>query len=160
MTREELQQFCADETDLRDCLREPWSRGEFSYATNGHIMIRVARIANVDENANAPDAERVIAGAQQTDFVPVPKCKKPPDVECETCHGHGVHGCGCGTEHDCGNCEGKGTVENLDFMAVGNTTFAQRYLAMIQGWEIAPNGLNPAWIRNGETQGLLMPRRK
>lgn len=38
-------------------------------------------------------------------------------------------------------------------------TFANRYLALIQGWEIAPNGNEPAPIRCGEAEGLLMPMR-
>jgi hypothetical protein len=45
-------------------------------------------------------------------------------------------------------------------MDVGDASFAKRYLALIQGWEIAPNGTKGAWIRNGDAVGLLMPRRK
>lgn len=44
VNREDLLKFCSDD---RDELREPWTTGEYSYATNGNILIRVPRLADV-----------------------------------------------------------------------------------------------------------------
>ena len=66
----------------------------------------------------------------------------------------------CGMPDDCCMCNGSGKTECKDGAKVGDANFQKRYLAMIQGWEIAPNGpISAAWIRNGDASGLLMPRR-
>lgn len=162
MIRSDLHQFCAGEDDVRYYIHQPWSRGEWTYATNGYIIVRVARLADVDENEKAPNAEKIFADSKQTEFIPVPECAMPEDVECDTCDGDGEHECGkCDNKHECGDCDGEGMVQApATFVDVGNAKFADIYLAMIQGWEIAPNGQGAAWIRNGEASGLLMPRRK
>lgn len=148
MTRSDLQCFCVSEDDPRDCVHEPWSRGEFTYATNWHIIVRAPRLADVDENPKAPDTEKLFKEAVVAEWLPVPACAMPDDIDCPSCRG------AC-----CDDCDWRGKVENLDGMDVGNANFQQRYLAMIQGWEIAPHGPNPAWIRHCDADGLLMPKR-
>lgn len=161
MKRAELQRFAAGEDGLRYNISLPWSRGEWSYATNRHIIVRVPRLADVDENPQTPDAEKLFVEAKQTEFIPVPVCAMPADVDCKHCGGAGVIWVSRHQNERCGWCDHTGKVPCFDGMDVGDSHFAQRYLAMIQGWEIAPNGPdNPAWIRNGEAVGLLMPRRK
>ncbi len=44
----DLKPFCGD-NDIRYYLNEPFSEGEFTYATNGHILIRVPRRDDVPE---------------------------------------------------------------------------------------------------------------
>lgn len=158
MNRAELQQFAAGEDDLRYYIRLPWSRGEWSYATNGHIIVRVPRLADVDENPQAPGAEKLFAETKQAEFIPVPECAMPPDVDCTYCDGTGKDP--GDRRYNCKECD-HGERPSLEGLDVGPASFAKRYLAMIQGWEIAPNGpKGAAWIRNGEATGLLMPRRK
>ena len=162
MNRADLQRFAAGEDETRIYISLPWSRGEFSYATNGHILVRVPRLADVDENPQAPDAEKLLAETKQTEFIPVPVCVMPPDVECIYCGGKGYFINGRGYPRDeCLECNGTKKVRDISGMDVNGANFQTRYLAMIQGWEIAPNGpAKAAWIRHGDAVGLLMPRRK
>ena len=161
MNRAELQQFAAGEDETRIYINPPWSRGEWSYATNGHILVRVPRLDDVDENPKAPGAEKLLAETKQAKFIPVPVCAPPPDVDCRYCGGKGYFSNGRGYPRDkCLECSGTKKVPCFDGVDVGNSHFQRRYLAMIQGWEIAPNGQKAAWIRNGDAVGLLMPRRK
>ena len=155
MTKDDLQKFCAGADDLRYYLQAPWSRDKWSYATNGHIIVRVPRLADVAEEPKAPDAEKLLKKTTITKWMPVPACAMPEDVDCWCCEGTGRMDGGA-----CVECNHTGKVHGFGNIDVGDTVFAQRYLAMIQGWEIAPNGLKPAWIRNGDATGLLMPVRK
>ena len=56
----DLQQFCSvgDEYN-RYRIHRPFSRGAWSWATNGHILVRVARRADIPEDQDAPNAEAV-----------------------------------------------------------------------------------------------------
>lgn len=154
----DLKQFCSDSADLRFNMEKPWSRGDFTYATNGHIIVRVPRLPDVPENANAPDAVQLMnKTAPAKGWMPVPAATMPPDIPCKWCDG---------TKRDpqdkrykCDECNATGTERAWIVMDVGDGNFDQGYLSMIQGWEIAPNGPNAAWIRYGDALGLLMPRR-
>ena len=57
----DLLKFCSRE-GTRWNLRVPFSKGEYTYATDGHLAIRVAR-TDAPENLNAPDCERIFATA-------------------------------------------------------------------------------------------------
>ena len=60
----DLQQFCSTD-GTRWYLTKPFSMGEFSFATNGHILVRQPRRADVpDIDAKAPkfDPSRVLDG--------------------------------------------------------------------------------------------------
>ena len=158
MTKDDLQKFCADDDDIRYYLRQPWSAGEFSYATNGHILVHVPRLAYVPYNDKAPDAQALIdKTAPSKEWLPVPGVEMPPDVACTWCDGTGKD------PNDrrckCEECLGAKTMPDRSGIELAGTAFAKRYLAMIQGWEIAPNGQKAAWIRHGDTLGLLMPMR-
>ena len=160
MNAADLQAFCADAGDIRYFLRKPWSRGEFTYATNGHILLRVARLPDVPDETKAPDAEalflKTIPGAE---WIPVPAAVMPPMIDCDECNGTGVYTeRGETYKEDCEWCNHTGKVKQLIGVEVGDTFFDQGCLSMIQGWEISPNGQKAAWIRRGDVVGLLMPR--
>lgn len=160
MNAADLRRFCAEADDIRCYLCQPWSWGEWTYATNGHIMVRVPRMADVPENEKAPDGEAVM-GKQVSpkNWIPVPAATMPPDVECEDCNGTGIAQCNLGHDHDCENCGHTGKIKQRIGMRVEGVSFDQGYLSMIQGWEIAPTGSKAAaWIRNGDALGLIMPR--
>lgn len=96
-----LQPFCGDPEGWNGHkLGRPFSRGEFTYATDGKILIRVPRRADVPEREDAPAVERVLEQAAATAFRPVNKPELPTETrtECESCHGRGV-------EHDCPDCQ-------------------------------------------------------
>lgn len=97
----DLQKFCSTEP-TRYYLHSPWSRGEFTYATNGTILARVPRRDDVAEQPRAPDCETkilmVLDFAQE--FAPVPEFSLPTEgsISCEDCYGRG-------TDHDCPGCQ-------------------------------------------------------
>lgn len=77
MAEIDLSHFCYTEDD-RSYLKQPWSRGDFTYATNGHIMVRVPRRSDVPENDKAPDADRVLTKVRFDDLRLVEKPALPP----------------------------------------------------------------------------------
>ena len=162
MTADDLKQFCADREDPRPYLRQPWTRDGYTWATNGHIIIRVPVIDGIPDCPNSRDGVLLFSQQKEPiDWIPVPAVEPTKTEDCENCDGTGTHECSCGTEHDCGECDGMGKVESKpQAIKVGNAFFADHYLRLIAGWEIAPNGpTDPTWIRKGDALGLLMPMR-
>ncbi len=96
----DLKPFCSTD-EFRPTLMQPWSRGAYTYATNGHILVRVARRDDVPENEEAPDVEKTVEKARldEASFVRLPLIDLPPEEksECQACEGRG-------TEHDCPDC--------------------------------------------------------
>jgi hypothetical protein len=69
-----LQKFCGDDSS-RPMFRRPFSQGAFSYATNGALIVRVDRLAEVAELDSAPHVERFFKLAFNTGrlkFGPMP----------------------------------------------------------------------------------------
>jgi len=169
MNAADLQAFCADREDIRYYLRKPWSDGEYTYASNGHIIVRVSRLPDVAEEPKAPNAAGLIAKiAPASNWMPVPVAVMPPMIECDECHGTGLYIDPFDNDPtqqpspmDCEWCNHTGKVKKLVGVRVDNAWFDQGYLSMLQGWEISPDGTKKAaWIRNVniEADGLLMPR--
>jgi hypothetical protein len=118
----DLHKFCADERDSREYLRAPWRQGEWVYATNGHLVVRVPAAAMPDAveggplhpNTAAMFAKHLESGDRE--FLPMPAIAEPD--KCKHCGGksvmwaapcpdcedgalwHGSH------EYDCKNCHG------------------------------------------------------
>ena len=159
MSTADLQRFCASEDDPWPHLRQPWSHGERTYATNGHILVYVPRIAEIPENAKAPDTTRLLENATSGEWVLVPETAMPQDVPCEWCEGSGRYP--LDRRHECGECDGMKTQpDTRSHTKINSIAFANRFLALIQGWEIAPTSTTlPAPIRRGDAGGLLMPMR-
>jgi len=122
-----LKPFCANVTDPREYLRAPFKVGEWVYATNGHMAIRVkadnfpdmGEVA--DHKAKVPKAigglfERALkkaGGAFQAMPASPPLkpcrdcrgCGEWPAVQCDDCDGEGQFRHGA-FWYDCKNCEG------------------------------------------------------
>lgn len=163
----DLKPFCTNGYD-RYQLRKPWSRDGYTYATNGRILVRVARRDDVPENAQAPDVEKLLEKAQidTANFTPLPPFDLPPEKmdECTSCGGSGC-------EHDCPDCncicedcDGSGEESHYSFISVGifGLPYAARHIAIIRdlpGVEISRTaaGLNPMPFRFDGGIGLLMP---
>lgn len=134
MTDINLKAFCAD-PDRRPELSEPFSAGEFTYASNGHVMVRVDRR---DDCTDEPDGGkkvsvlvRYLSRLDSVTFSPFPAVNLPPvpphvpkpcndceatgrihSVACGKCHGTGMHTChACNHEDDCEECNGYGRIE-------------------------------------------------
>lgn len=131
-----LQQFCG--TDIsRDYLMQPWSLGEYTYATNGHILVQVPRIDGVPENSRAPSKKLSDVLDPQRDAAcePLPALKLP-EVRKRICY----HCDGTGRGHECPNCacvctecSGEKSVSCEDFISceVDGFLIALKYLRMI-----------------------------
>lgn len=87
----DLQRFCADEFPAR--MVKPFSYGKHTYATDGHILIRVPRRGNVSERQDAP-----LQGDVLSLFTPMgmdgvwtafPEIKLPAPGPCKWCDGSG-----------------------------------------------------------------------
>lgn len=173
----DLQSFCSDEI-WRPTLRQPFSHGEFSYATNGIYAVRVARRAEVPEVEKPKIAETLDAffarldGAsfKAIDIVAPANEEKTSQEECEDCDGRGK-------DHECPNCDctcqtcdGTGTVTKTDHISVGafgeiyRLPYLRKILA-IPGVEIADLSRNyetpePALFRfDGGVAALMVLRR-
>jgi hypothetical protein len=91
ITIETLRRFCAV-LDIREHLRQPWSRDGYVYACNGHILVRVPeeKLPYVEPNAKCPDAgsmfKRWIDGSTR-EFLPLPNFER--SIKCPICIGAG-----------------------------------------------------------------------
>lgn len=100
----DLTKYCCH-NETRTYISKPWSHGDYTYATNGHVMLRVPRREDVPENPAAPDVEKVIASAlAPIDMKPFPTCTLPAGEKCKHCHGKG-------RGYPCLNCGGEGEAE-------------------------------------------------
>ena len=101
-----LQKFCSKADRHTGKLDSPWSFGEFTYASNGVILIRVPRLADVGENDNAPKIHLrefpLLLSTEPAEWVSVPEVDYGGD-ECEVCYGTGI-------ALLCPECEGDGEV--------------------------------------------------
>lgn len=156
-----LAQFVA-KNDMRSYLKAPFVLGEFAYACNGHIAVRVSR-DGLDFSEIENEAVRKIgdmfATSTRAEFADMPTL--PEGIPCKQCHGskvlyecddcdgagefeHGMH------DYDCKECEGSGQVSrrgsrqlpcnhcdgtgarNNQAVAVGVASYDRRYLEKIK----------------------------
>jgi len=73
----DLSYFCSLEL-ARPYIMQPWTRAGFTYATDGHIMVRVPARADVPDNSEVPDAERVFRQVDFSTCFAAPLPKLPP----------------------------------------------------------------------------------
>ncbi len=129
----DLKKFCSKDR-FRDAITEPFSRGEWSYATNGHLLIRVPRRDDIAEIENSPQVERLWPKEAPNYRVPSTLILPPPKEEdCRTCNGRGTQhdcpDCGCNCE-DCGGTGHISTDRNVGIM-VGKTPIAMQYARVL-----------------------------
>ena len=89
-----LKPFCCEDTD-KEGICTPYSWGEFTFATNGHMQIRVPRLAEVLENEKAPVIEFTELDPvgkhylkEPATWLPVPAITIKPEI-CAVCDGTG-----------------------------------------------------------------------
>lgn len=159
-----LLKFCGRDP-RRQNLHKPWSRGEWTYATDGRVAIRVPRISSIEENPSAPAAETLPFGDETTPFAPAPEIKISLNTSpCEDCDGRGyLHDCPT-CECACSFCEGTGDVLEKQTIGIGPATFNAKYIKRIQilpGLRFGPaDKANAMPFRfDGGGEGLVMPMR-
>lgn len=160
----DLQPFC-DTAEIRYYLMKPFSRGGFTWATNGHILVRVPLREGVAPIEKDLAVEKIMKVHDGASFAPLPKVKfrDAPVGECELCGGRGK-------EHDCPDCECKceacdGTGKEVGRGSVGvrGAIFDVKYIRMIlalPGAEMAVGPLvvdAPAPFRFDGGCGVVMP---
>lgn len=128
-----LKPFCGEER-ARSYLHEPFSLGDYTYATDGRVLVRVPRLAGVGEVERAPKAERLFtAYPLATELRPLPAFAfpAPERITCDGCKG-------LGREHDCPDCQcecdlcdGVGTLETVASASLGGAIFDCRHLKLI-----------------------------
>jgi hypothetical protein len=164
----DLQPFCSTDTD-RYYLMKPFSRAGFTWATNGHILVRVQLRADVPDIDKKFNQAKPLEGFESTTFI-IPEFSLPPAPTstgiCYRCEGRGLlHDCpDCDCE--CRDCGGAGDVdaEKLTSTMLGPKTFALNYVRMmlsLPGIEIAASPSEPdekpLFFRFDGGIGALMP---
>lgn len=133
MDATQLQPFCST-YEGRPRLQKPFSRGEFTYATNGHILVRVPRLPEVAEDFDAPAVEVTFAAIDNAvalaPFPPaLPEIKT---VECGDCdeEGQAVHDCpDC--QCVCETCGGTHRYEPDTSISIAGAYFNLKYIRQI-----------------------------
>jgi hypothetical protein len=159
----DLQTFCIAKDSGRYSLESPFSRGDWTYATNGHIAVRVPRRADVDEGSTS--VERLGWAPSNATYVSAPRFELPrsPEVDCEKCDGRGTKhdcpGCSCKCEH----CDGTAVEPEKFTVGIGEGIFSAKFLRLILGLpgvELGPiHSREPMPFRFEGGEGLLMPMR-
>lgn len=131
----DLQQFCSTD-DARPHLLKPFSGGRWTYASNGHIIIRLPY------SADAAEAPLELAGKARDLFawqnappemMPLPTFNFPPGVgeKCPDCGGRGIeHSCPDCCCH-CASCKGSGELGGRVSASIGAAIFDAKYLKLL-----------------------------
>lgn len=158
----DLKKFCGTEWS-RPYLNEPFSRGEYTYATDAAIIIRMPRVAEIGEVPGAPNPEKIFAAMPADGWRPLRVDLPPvaPPEECISCyngHEHDCPDCTC----ECEECDGTGKVAAKVSTVIGGVIFDMKYIRMIAelpGVEVSITDSNsPSFFRFEGGDGALMPR--
>ena len=167
-----LETFCSPE---RPELARPFSLGEWTYASNGHVLVRVQRREEIPENAENPVGFRAASLfseiTRKPHYTPAPKFELPEALEkkvrCFPCDGSGkAHRRQCpDCQCECPVCHGTGErIEPAEPIKIGRTSFTAKYISWLQQLpnlelDRVPRGPNPMRFRFDGGEGLLMPCR-
>lgn len=127
ITTEFLMRFSANQDDPRKFLHAPFSHGEWIYATDGHLAVRVPKTESITAAVNG-DTPKNIADLFERHkidtFIDSKEFQNlPPPDKCPDCNGSGVsYTCpdcdGCGEfdhgrhSYDCKGCQATGQVDD------------------------------------------------
>lgn len=164
----DLKQFCGEDV-FRPSLQSPFSRGEFTFATDGSVCVRVPRRDDVGDIKEAPNPESLFHTHKSNEHRALGRFDFPEDIdakkECTHCKGsrleHDCPDCSC----ECEACDGTGEMSAAKNVScsVGGVWFAARYIRRIQ---TLPNLRIASTPKVGKAMhfvfdggdGLLMPR--
>lgn len=169
MNLELLQKFCSTDPS-RESLHHPITQGDYTYATDGRICVRVPAIEGAqfalrpDFGAIWPASFDVYMPATLPDGF---DDMKDPATKCQTCQGRGHVTCEtCGHDHACGDCDGDGFI--IDLVPVplsGGVCFAaSHYLRLVMSLPGAAiqclDLTSPIRFTFDGGEGLLMPMKR
>lgn len=169
----DLQQFCGDD-EFRLWLHKPFRFGDHSFATNGHIIVRVAARDGDGPPEKASGKleailDEIFGRSNSLTFTPPGMVEIPPaeTEECSDCEGRGV-------DHDCPKCQcrclscsGAGKSEVRISTNLAGAIFSLRYvrqIAALPGLEVAAGSADaststPMLFRFAGGDGALMAMR-
>lgn len=161
----DLKKFCGTDA-WRPYLHEPFSRGEYTYATNGHIMVRVPRVAGIGEIPLIKNPEKIFAPMPADGWRTLRVALPPvdPSKECSYCYGSGFldddeGDCGL----DCIECNGTGFVVANVSTEIGGVIFDLKYIRMVAELPDIEIVIGPidgqSFFRFSGGDGALMPMR-
>ena len=132
MNLEHLTTFCSLEENRRS-LNTPWSEGAYSYASDGRVIIRIPRLADVPERDSAPkNLDQQLFKGFPLAF-PFSSITEPVSADynkCTKCYGSGERTCSeCGTTHTCDQCKGNGQLASTT--KIGTQLFNTHNLRLI-----------------------------
>lgn len=155
MNKNLLMKFC-DENN--EDLKLPFSMGDYTYATDNKVLIKIPRMSEFAENLRAPNPEKLDIENPEK-WYPVGDIRMPKSVDCSFCEGQGKNfecpECGgggtvwlsnnyseypgidcksCGAIGEiafCEECNGTGVVAQQNPMDFHGVTFDQHYLALL-----------------------------
>lgn len=113
----DLRIFCNPD-DRREALKSPFSDENYTYATDGHIVIRVSRMVDIPISEGGVGLLKYLKfdHAEMTDWNPIPtEIPEGKRVECKSCHGSGK-------VLICEDCDGDGEVEYEFFQRAASHT--------------------------------------
>ena len=100
-----LNRFTANSSDPRGYLRAPFTRGDWTYAMNGRIAVRVPKIDGMEilPDKHASKLEVLFESVCFDACIALPPL--PPQEECSMCNGTGI-------AYECEECDGDGEFEH------------------------------------------------
>ena len=156
MNRDDLMKFCGGKNQVM--LATPFSIGEFTYATNGHILVRVPRLADIPERTDAPPPAKVeeVFNHYKGDYQPIPAVGPIKTKSCPVCKG-------TGKVQTCPECDGTGKIVKTESVDAAGRKYDKKYLLMLKklpGCKLAVGKeLDPAHFIFDDGDGVIMPMR-
>jgi hypothetical protein len=158
--------------ESRAAICRPFSIGEWTYATDGRIMVRVSRREDVPEYDSSPkSAPDLFIGTvrpwrELPDFEAYPLDALEREKDCERCNGDGWVTCAsCGNSERCSECDGDGIIDEAPEqkgVMIDGTPLGQLYLTLIKALPnarigVALHSTHPAHFIFDGGEGILMP---
>lgn len=173
LTVQEIAQF--SDSDGIFSIRLPWSRGDYTYSTNGHLIIRIPRHPDIKEILEAPDALNIFLKAEPipSEWIDIPALPEPQFIQCKECDGQRFVTWKTDWneyEAECKSCDGTGESGEIRKIEINGVIFNVEYLRKISklpNFKIsvlnAGDGIvekeKPVWFKFDGGDGLIMPCR-
>lgn len=126
--KELLMKFC--DPDRHPSINRPWSVGDKTYSTNGHIIIRIDRHPEFEEKEDAPNATRLFEEVlPHQEWFEIPELPEPEFECCNFCGGKGYYE---KIEETCEECEGKGKSDIVQKTEINGCLFQNKYLRLLK----------------------------
>ena len=105
MDIEILNKFCNKDKYRRN-ISTPFSIGDYTYATNGHVIIRVDKVESIGSVENSLNPETLLTWdhSKIKEWLPLPEYSIDISDKCRYCRG-------TGKSEECSECEDEGFVE-------------------------------------------------